>query len=605
MTTTEFQEISRGLPDQPGIYKYFSSEGELIYVGKAKHLRKRISSYFTKTFTSYKTVALVNSITRIEFTVTDSEQDAFFLENTLIKQFQPRYNINLKDDKTYPWIVIKKEPFPRIFLTRKKIADGSEYLGPFTSVARVRDLLAFIRNVIPLRTCKLNLSDAAIAKGKYKICLEYHLGNCKGPCAALQDAASYKEGLQQVKNLLRGNLNPVIQSLKKEMEADARDLRFEKAAQLKKKIEYLRNYSSRSVVVNGKVGTLDVFALLRKDETIYVCYLMVENGSITQTHNTSFIAHFEETPAEILSYVIPEIRNMFNSEAQEILVPEPVNLFDPALSVIVPKTGQRKKLFDLALKNIEYFIKDTENKERLNIGRQENHNAILEELMDDLQLSELPVHIECFDNSNFQGAYPVSSMVCFRNGVPARDDYRKYNIKTVTGINDFASMKEVVYRRYKRLRDEEKALPQLVIIDGGKGQLNAALESIHELQLDGSMTLVGLAKNIEEVFFAGDKEPVRLPYTSNSLKLLRQVRDEVHRFGITFHRDKRSKGTFKTELTGIKGIGSATTDLLLKTYRSVKKIKEAPQEDLEKLIGKSKTEMLVNYFKEQEGAEKK
>lgn len=600
MTTTEFQEISRGLPDQPGIYKYFNSEGELIYVGKAKHLRKRISSYFTKTFTSYKTVALVNSITRIEFAVTDSEQDAFFLENTLIKQFQPRYNINLKDDKTYPWIVVKKEPFPRIFLTRKKIADGSEYLGPFTSVARVRDLLAFIRQVIPLRTCKLNLSDAAIAKGKYKVCLEYHLGNCKGPCAALQDAASYKEGLQQVKNLLRGNLNPVIQSLKKEMEVHALELRFEKAAQLKKKIEYLRNYSSKSVVVDGKTGTLDVFALLRKDETIYVCYLMVENGSITQTHNTSFIAHFEETPAEILSYVIPEIRNMFNSEAKEILVPEMVDLFDPALMMIVPKTGHRKKLLDLAIKNIEYFIKDTENKERLNTGRQENHQAILEELMDDLQLSGLPIHIECFDNSNFQGAYPVASMVCFRNGVPAKDDYRKFNIKTVTGINDFASMQEVVYRRYKRLRDEEKPLPQLVIIDGGKGQLNAALESIHELQLDGSMTLVGLAKNIEEIFFAGDKEPVRLPYTSNSLKLLRQIRDEVHRFGITFHRDKRSKGTFKTELAGIKGIGASTTDLLLKTYKSVKKIKEVKREELEKLVGKSKTEILLNYFKDQE-----
>lgn len=600
MTTTEFQEISRGLPDQPGIYKYFNSEGELIYVGKAKHLRKRISSYFTKTFTSYKTVALVNSITRIEFAVTDSEQDAFFLENTLIKQFQPRYNINLKDDKTYPWIVVKKEPFPRIFLTRKKIADGSEYLGPFTSVARVRDLLAFIRQVIPLRTCKLNLSDAAIAKGKYKVCLEYHLGNCKGPCAALQDAASYKEGLQQVKNLLRGNLNPVIQSLKKEMEVHALELRFEKAAQLKKKIEYLRNYSSKSVVVDGKTGTLDVFALLRKDETIYVCYLMVENGSITQTHNTSFIAHFEETPAEILSYVIPEIRNRFNSEAQEILVPEMVDLFDPGLAVIVPKTGHRKKLLDLAIKNIEYYIKDTENKERLNTGRQENHQAILEELMDDLQLSELPIHIECFDNSNFQGAYPVASMVCFRNGVPAKDDYRKFNIKTVTGINDFASMQEVVYRRYKRLRDEEKALPQLVIIDGGKGQLNAALESIHELQLDGSMTVVGLAKNIEEIFFAGDKDSVRLPYTSNSLKLLRQIRDEVHRFGITFHRDKRSKGTFKTELAGIKGIGASTTDLLLKTYKSVKKIKEVGREELEKLVGKSKTEILLNYFKEQE-----
>lgn len=601
MTSTEFQKISRGLPDQPGIYKYFNGDSELIYVGKAKHLRKRISSYFTKTFTSYKTVQLVKSITRIEFMVTNSEQDAFFLENTLIKQFQPRYNINLKDDKTYPWVVIKKEPFPRIFLTRKKIADGSEYLGPFTSVARVRDLLAFIRQVVPLRTCKLNLSSSAIAKGKYKVCLEYHLGNCKGPCAGLQQDAGYNESLQQVKNLLRGNLGPVIQSLKKEMEILSVHLQFEQAAQLKKKIEFLRNYSARSVVVDGKSGTVDVFALERKDDTVYVCYLMVEHGSIIQTHNTSFVAHFEETPAEILSYVIPEIRTMFNSAAAEILVPEMVDLFNPAITVTVPKGGHRKQLLDLAAKNIGYFIKDTENKKRQHTGKQDNTQAILESVMEDLQLSELPVHIECFDNSNFQGAYPVASMVCFRNGLPAKNNYRKFNIKTVTGINDFASMKEVVFRRYKRLLDEQKPLPQLVIIDGGKGQLNAALESIHQLGLDGSMTLVGLAKNIEEVFFAGDKDSLRLAYTSNSLKLLRQIRDEVHRTGIGFHRDKRSKGTFKTELTDIKGIGSATTDLLLKTYKSIKNIKEAEPEALEKLVGKSKTEILLNYFKGPEG----
>lgn len=605
MTPEEFQKINRGLPDQPGIYKYFNSEDELIYVGKAKHLRKRISSYFTKTFTSYKTVQLVKSITRIEFVVTNTEQDAFFLENTLIKQFQPRYNINLKDDKTYPWIVIKKEPFPRIFLTRKKIADGSEYLGPFTSVARVRDLLAFIRQVIPLRTCKLNLAPSIIAKGKYKVCLEYHLGNCKGPCTGIQKEEEYRESLQQVKNLLRGNLSPVIQSLKKEMDIYAASLQFERAAQLKKKIEFLRNYSARSVVVNGKSGTVDVFALQKKEDTVYVCYLMVEHGSIIQTHHTSFQTHFEETLPEILSYVIPEIRSLFNSAATEILVPEPVHLYTPEITVTVPKTGHRKQLFDLAVKNTEYYIRDLENKKRLNTDRKEDTQAILEALMDDLQLQELPVHIECFDNSNFQGAYPVSAMVCFRNGQPAKNEYRKYNVKTVTGINDFASMKEVVYRRYKRLTSEQQPLPQLVVIDGGKGQLNAALESIHELGLDGSMTLVGLAKNIEEVFFAGDKEPLRLAYTSSSLKLLRQIRDEVHRTGIGFHRDKRSKGTFKTGLADIKGIGPATSDLLLKTYKSIKNIMLAERSELEQLIGKAKTGILLSYFEADKSAEKK
>ncbi|MBL7728375.1 MAG: excinuclease ABC subunit C [Dinghuibacter sp.] len=605
MTPEEFQQINRGLPDQPGIYKYFNNEGELIYVGKAKHLRKRISSYFTKTFTSYKTVQLVKSITRIEFVVTNTEQDAFFLENTLIKQFQPRYNINLKDDKTYPWIVIKKEPFPRVFLTRKKIADGSEYLGPFTSVARVRDLLAFIRQVVPLRTCKLNLAPAVIAKGKYKVCLEYHLGNCKGPCAGIQQEEAYRESLQQVKNLLRGNLGPVIQSLKKEMETHAASLQFERAAQLKKKIEFLRNYSARSVVVDGKSGTVDVFALQKKDDTVYICYLMVEHGSIIQTHHTSFQSHFEETTPEILSYVIPEIRNLFNSTAREILVAETVNLFTPDITVAVPKTGHRKQLLDLAFKNIEYYIRDLENKKRLNTNRQEDTTAILESLMDDLQLQQLPVHIECFDNSNFQGAYPVSAMVCFRNGLPAKNEYRKYNIKTVTGINDFASMKEVVYRRYKRLTEEQQPLPQLVIIDGGKGQLNAALESIHELNLEGSITLIGLAKNIEEVFFAGDKDPLKLAYTSSSLKLLRQIRDEVHRTGVGFHRDKRSKGTFKTGLSEIKGIGPATVNLLLKTYKSIKNIMKAEQSELEQLIGKAKAAILRAYLEEMDRAEKK
>ncbi|HKC34703.1 MAG TPA: excinuclease ABC subunit UvrC, partial [Chitinophagaceae bacterium] len=486
MTVSEFQHIVQTIPAQPGIYKYFDVRNELLYVGKAKHLRKRVSSYFTKTFTSYKTHELVQRIARIDFTIVNSEQDAFLLENTLIKQFQPRFNINLKDDKTYPYIVIKKEPFPRVFLTRKKIDDGSEYLGPYTSVKKVRELLGFIKQTIQLRNCSLNLTDNNIKKGKFKVCLEYHLGNCKGPCENLQTKEDYNENLTLLKNLLRGNLAPVIRYFKKEMKDYSVSLAFEKAALVKKRIEFLENYQSRSVVANIRAGNMDVFSIVKENEIAYVNFLMVRNGAIIQTQTNKVISHLDESAEEILSFSIAQLRTTFNSDAAEIIVPFPVEYPNSEIRITVPKGGDRKKLLELSEKNARHFIEELKSKERLHLNtKSPDKLKLLEQLQEDLQLPQLPVHIECFDNSNFQGSYPVSAMVCFRNGEPSKKDYRHFNIKTVKGINDFASMKEAVYRRYKRLADERSSFPQLVIIDGGKGQLSSAIEAVTELGLDG------------------------------------------------------------------------------------------------------------------------
>lgn len=606
MTSTEFQKIAAGLPAQPGIYKYFDARNELLYVGKAKHLRKRISSYFTKTFTSYKTHELVQRIARIEFTIVNSEQDAFLLENSLIKEFQPRFNINLKDDKTYPFLVIRNEPFPRVFFTRKRIGDGSEYLGPYTSVKKVRELLEFIRQTIPLRNCSLNLSPANISKKKFKVCLEYHLGNCKGPCEGLQTEEDYSENLRQLRNLLRGNLAPVIRHFREEMKEHARQLSFEKAAVLKKKIEFLRQYQSRSVVVSARTGNLDVFSLQKEKDIAYINYLMVRNGSIIQTHTSRAETHLDESPEEILQFSVPQMRSRFNSDAIEIVVPFTIDIPDKGIKITVPKGGDRKKLLGLSQKNVGYFIEEMKNRERLQLSLQgKDTKTLLTKLQADLQLKELPVHIECFDNSNFQGSYPVSAMVCFRDGVPSKMDYRHFNVRTVEGINDFATMKEAVYRRYKRLKEERRDFPQLVIIDGGKGQLSAATEAFRELGLMGKSTLVGLAKNEEELFFTGDKESLKLPYNSDSLKLIRRIRDEVHRFGITFHRLKRGKGTFKNELEEIKGIGKATAELLLKEFKSVKNIREMIREgkgetEIGKVVGITKAKMLLKHFSNKE-----
>ena len=601
MTSEKFRNIQSTIPAQPGIYKYFDSNNELIYVGKAKNIRKRVSSYFNKTLVNYKTHELVHRISKIEFTIVNNEQDAFLLENSLIKQFQPRYNINLKDDKSYPFLVIKNEPFPRIFLTRRIIDDGSEYLGPFTSVKKVKELLGFIQQTIPLRNCSLNLTEKNIKKGKFKVCLEYHLGNCKGPCESLQSAEDYQENLKQVKNLLKGNLAPVIRHFRIEMKNHAENLEFEKAAQIKKKIEFLNNYQSKSVIVSKKVGDADVFSIVREKDIAFVNYLMVRNGIIIQTHNSKVETHLNESPEEILSFSIAHLRETFNSDAKEIISPVMIQISDENIINSIPKGGEKKKLLELSEKNAKYYIEELRNKERLKTGMaNKEHEKILRMLQSDLQLPDIPVNIECFDNSNFQGSFPVAAMVSFKNGLPDKKNYRHFNIKSVKGIDDFASMKEVVSRRYKRILSEEESFPQLIIIDGGKGQLNAAVEALNGLKAGSRTTIIGLAKNEEEIFFPGDMQPVKLPYASESLKLIRRIRDEVHRFGITFHRNKRSKGTFKNELEEIPGIGKNTVDILLKEFKSVKNIRERKKDELAKLIGVSKAGIIKKYFEEKD-----
>jgi excinuclease ABC subunit C len=594
MTQKEFSEISATIPTNPGIYKYFDANNTLIYVGKAKHLRKRVSSYFNKMKSSYKTAELVNRIRKIEFTIVDTDQDAFLLENSLIKEHQPLFNINLKDDKTYPYIVVKNEPFPRVFLTRRKIKDGSIYLGPFTSVAKVRDLLTFIKQNIQLRTCKLNLSAQNISKQKFKVCLEYHLGNCKGPCEGLQTLADYDEGISQLKDLLKGNLSPVINNYKNQIKHHVANLAFEKAAIYQHKIAHLQEYEAKSSVVNTNSGTVDVFTILEEDNIAYVNYLAVNNGSIIQTKTITLQKQLDETAEEVLAFGIAQMRQLFESEAREIVIPFEIEYVEPEITITIPKAGDKKKLLDLSQKNVNYFKAELHAKKMLHLQDKTTDEKIdvLKKMQADLQLQELPIHIECFDNSNFQGSYPVSAMVCFKNGEPSKADYRHFNIKTVEGINDFASMEEVVYRRYKRLTEEGTTLPQLIIIDGGKGQLSSAMLSIDKLNLRGKVTLVGLAKNKEEIFFDGDTQSLLLAWDSETLKLIRRIRDEVHRFGITHHRNRRSKGTFVNELEAIKGIGKQTADVLLNEFRSVKNIKAADNATIEKLIGKAKFEIL-------------
>jgi len=597
MKAEEFKTISVTIPSQAGIYKYYDERNELIYVGKAKNLKKRVASYFTKTQVNYKTYEMVQRIARIEFTIVNSEQDAFLLENSLIKEFQPKFNINLRDDKSYPFIVIKNEPFPRVFLTRRKINDGSEYLGPYTSVGKVRELLDFIKQTIQLRSCSLNLTEKNIAKGKFKVCLEYHLGNCKGPCEGFQTRQDYDEGLIQLKNILKGKMSPVIQHFKNEMKGYVGNMEFEKAELVRKKIEFIENYQARSVIVSDKLNDVDAFSILEENGAAFINFLMVRNGTIVQTKTLPAEAHLDEGLAEILSFTIGQLRTIFASQAKEIIIPFPINYEEPNITVTIPKGGDKKKLLELSQQNAEYFIEELKRKERLRLeAKGTDKTKFLEQLRNDLHLTDLPVHIECFDNSNFQGSYPVSAMVCFKNGDPDKKNYRHFNIKTVEGINDFASMKETVLRRYKRVLAENQPFPQLVIIDGGKGQLNAAVEALEELHAIGKTTIVGLAKNEEEIFFPGDKESMKLPYNSDSLRLVRRIRDEVHRFGISFHRLKRSKGTFKNELEDIKGIGKNTADQLLKKFRSVNNIKQASEDDLAIIIGKAKAKIVCEYF---------
>ena len=597
MTKEEFSIVQPSLPSKPGIYKYFDATDKIIYVGKAKNLRKRVVSYFNKISDYYKTKKLVSEIKRIEFTIVDSEQDALLLENSLIKQYQPKYNLVLKDDRSYPHIVIKNEPFPRIFITRKMIKDGSQYLGPYTNVAQVYSLLNLIKQTIPLRTCSLNLNPKNIENGKFKECLEYHLGNCKAPCVAFQSKEEYDEQVQLVKDILKGKLGDIIKNYKKEMMEKASNLEFEKAEIIKKKIEYLQTYQSKSIIVNTKIDNVDICSVVSNEKYAAVNFMIIVQGTIIHTHSVTITKTLQESDEEILVPILYQLREKYKSTSKEIIVPFKISTEDE-LIVTVPKGGDKKKLLELSLQNAEYMMQEHKRKLTLNLSENttEQNNALLEQLKIDLHLSEIPDHIECFDNSNFQGSYPVAAMVCFKDGVPFKKEYRHFHIKTVEGINDFASMKEIVYRRYKRVLDEGKPLPKLIIIDGGKGHLSSALESIHELGLLGKTTVVGLAKNIEEIFYPGDSESLKLPYQSATLNLIKRIRDEVHRFGITFHRSTRSKGIIKNELEKINGIGEKTANDLLKHFRSVIKVKNATEKELEKIVGLSKARIIKQYF---------
>lgn len=591
-----FKKIQASLPQEPGIYQYFDEKGKLLYVGKAKNIRNRVSSYFNSNQHSLKTIELVQKIKDIQFTIVNSEHDAFILENELIKNYQPKYNINLKDDKTYPYIVIKKEAFPRVFLTRRKIKDGSTYYGPYTHVFAVRELINHIKQSIPLRTCTLPLSPKNIEKGKFKVCLEYHLGNCKGPCQGLQSEDEYEKLIDQVTHLLKGNVKPLIAHLNKEMSEQSSALAFEKAALTKKKIEELEQYQTKSVVYIKQHHAMDVFSIAHFEDQAYVNYLMVQEGRIVQTHMLPLTVPLEESKETVLAFAIHYFRSHLGSTASEIIVPfEPDDLI-PNVKYTVPKVGEKEQLLALSQKNADYALKEWKHKQALLLVTDIAPNTVLEEMKEVLHLSAIPTHIECFDNSNFQGAYPVSAMVCFKNGVPSKSDYRKFNIKTVVGINDFASMKESVYRRYHSVLSKNQALPQLIIIDGGKGQLNAALEALTELGIQDKVTMVGLAKNIEELFFVGDTNSILLNWNSEAHKLIRNIRDEVHRFGIQFHRSKRSKGALETGLDEIAGIGPKTKELLLQYFKSANKVKKASPALLTELIGAQKTKILMEAF---------
>ena len=595
-----FKKIQASLPQEPGIYQYFDEKGKLLYVGKAKNIRNRVSSYFNTNQHSLKTIELVQKIKDIQFTIVNSEHDAFILENELIKNYQPKYNINLKDDKTYPYIVIKNEHFPRVFLTRRKIKDGSTYYGPYTHVFAVRELIKHIKESIALRTCTLPLSPKNIEKGKFKVCLEYHLGNCKGPCQGLQTEEDYEKSLEQVTHLLKGNVKPLIAHLNKEMNEHASALAFEKAALTKKKIEELEQYQTKSVVYIKQQHAMDVFSIAHFEDQAYVNYLMVQDGRIVQTHMLPLSIPLEESKETVLAFAIHYFRSNLGSTANEIIVPfEPKDII-PSIKYTIPKVGEKEQLLALSQKNADYALKEWKHKQALLLVTDTSPNSVLEEMKEVLHLGQVPTHIECFDNSNFQGAYPVSAMVCFKNGVPSKSDYRKFNIKTVVGINDFASMKESVYRRYHSVITKNQALPQLVIIDGGKGQLNAALEALTELGIQDKVTMVGLAKNIEELFFVGDSNSILLNWNSEAHKLIRNIRDEVHRFGIQFHRNKRSKGALETGLDHIEGIGPKTKEILLQYFKSANKVKKASPALLKEIIGAQKAKILLEAFAKDE-----
>jgi excinuclease ABC subunit C len=591
----KFKSILSLIPDNPGIYQFIDSAGVVIYVGKAKNLKKRITSYFSKN-QSGKTIALLRKTSDIRHIVVDNESDALLLENNLIKKHQPRYNILLKDDKTFPWICVKNEPFPRVFSTRNPVRDGSAYFGPYTSVLMVKTLISFIKQIYKLRTCTHNLTKSNIEAGKFKVCLEYHLGNCKAPCVGKQSECDYLESIDQIRDILKGNISSVIDHLKRTMVKYSEELRFEEAQSVKEKIDILSRFRSRSIVVSSTIRNVDVFAFTQESDNAYVNYLKVVQGAVIQALTIELKTRINEEKESILGFAITEIRQRLLSDSPEIILPFKPDILLDKVKYTVPKAGEKQKLLELAERNAIYY-KLEQKKKRMEHSPQVRTGKNLEKLKNDLHMPVLPVHIECFDNSNIMGTNPVAACVVFRNSRPSKNEYRHFNIKTVTGPDDFSSMEEIVYRRYRRMTEENQKLPQLVIIDGGKGQLSSAMKSIDKLDLREKITVIGIAKKLEEIYFPGDSVPIYLDKNSISLKIIQQLRNEAHRFGINFHRNKRSSEMIKSNLDQIKGIGPKTKAILLKHFESVDKIKSASTEELENLVGTLKGAILSGYFR--------
>ncbi len=597
MSVFDYKKALADIPHKPGVYQYFDAEGTLIYIGKAKDLRNRVGSYFNldKSQINGKTRVLVSKIRKITFTIVDTEIDAWLLENSLIKKHQPRYNIMLKDDKTYPWIIIKKEAFPRIYWTRKYIKDGSTYFGPYASVGMMHTILDLIKETYTLRTCNLPLTPQNINEGKFKVCLEYQIGNCKGPCQNFQSEADYDHNIEEIKDILNGKIGNVIREVKQVIKSASEELNFELAHAYQKKLGVLEKYQSKSTVVNSAITNIDVVSIASDERYAFVNYLKVMNGSIIQTQTIEIKKRLDETDEELLTIAITEFRTKFKSTSKEIIVPFAIQLIDQNLKFTVPKLGEKKKLLELSEKNVLFFKREKLNQyEKLNPDLRTDR--ILGQMKQDLRLTQLPQHIECFDNSNFQGKYPVSAIVVFKDAKPSKKNYRHFNVKTVEGPNDFATMEEAVYRRYKRMLDEGQSLPQLIIIDGGKGQLSAAMTSLKKLGIEKKVTVIGIAKRLEELYYPGDSLPLYLDKKSETLKIIQQLRDEAHRFGITFHRKKRDQGTLKTELELIPGIGKTTADKLLVKFKSVKKIKEATPKELAEVLNLKQVAALKDYF---------
>jgi excinuclease ABC subunit C len=585
------------VPGKPGVYKYFSKDGVIIYVGKAKNLKKRVSSYFVKNQSDAKTRILVQKIARLEYIVVDTELDALLLENNLIKKYQPRYNIQLKDDKTYPWICIKKEPFPRVFPTRRIVKDGSKYIGPYPSGKTMHTMLNLVKDLFPLRTCRLDLKEDKINAGKFKECLEYHIGNCKAPCIGKEQSDAYDDYITQIEKILNGDIKDVVRSLKLRMTFLSDEFRFEEAQEIKEQLASMENYQSKSAVVSATIQKCDVVTILDDESSAFVNYLVVKDGAIIHGYTVEIKKKLAETKTEIVQFVLPELRERFNSSSTEVLVQEGVKILLPDLKIATPQRGDKKILIDLSMRNAGFFRLEKLKQEKI-VSPEKHTDRLLNQIQKDFRIPESPVHIECFDNSNLQGTNAVSACVVFRNAKPAKSDYRHFNIKTVEGPDDFASMTEAVYRRYKRLTEEGQSLPQLLVVDGGKGQLSAAVKAIDDLGLRGKMVIVGIAKRLEEIFFPGDQYPIYIDKRSESLKVIQHMRNEAHRFGIMHHRDKRSKGALKSELLEIKGVGSKTQEVLIKYFKSVKRIKEATKVELIDLLGESKGSLVFSSLRE-------